>query len=54
MLGKPVTAYLKKYKDEWVNDKGERMHYSWRIAFVKPWENGKVKTMTVSEEDLPF
>tara|TARA_Y100000310_G_scaffold259530_1_gene268231 strand:- start:278 stop:922 length:645 start_codon:yes stop_codon:yes gene_type:complete len=54
MLGKPVTAYLKKYKDEWTNKQGEKMHYSWRIAFVKPWENGKVKTMTVNEEDLPL
>ena len=54
MLGKPVTAFLTKVKDEWVNNKGEKMHYSWKVVTVKPWENGQVKTMEVSEEDLPF
>ena len=54
MLGRPVTAVLKKIKDKWTNNKGETMHYSWRVTYVKPWENGQVREMTVNEEDLPF
>ena len=54
MLGRPVTAILKKVKDKWTNSKGETMHYSWRVSFVKPWENGQVREMTVNEDDLPF
>ena len=55
MLGRPVTAVLKKVKDKWVNNKtGETMHYSWRVSFVKPWEHGQVREMTVNEDDLPF
>ena len=54
MLGRPVTAILKKVKDKWVNNKGETMHYSWRVSFVKPWTQGSVKTMEVNKDDLPF
>ena len=55
MLGRPVTAILKKVKDKWVNKKtGETMHYSWRVSYVKPWENGQTREMTVNEDDLPF
>tara|TARA_R100001530_G_scaffold20569_3_gene17127 strand:+ start:620 stop:1264 length:645 start_codon:yes stop_codon:yes gene_type:complete len=54
MLGRPVTAVLKKVKDKWVNNKGETMHYSWRVSFVKPWTQGSVKTMEVNKDDLPF
>ena len=54
MLGKPVTAVLKKVKDKWVNNKGETMHYSWRVSFVKPWTQGETKTMEVNKDDLPF
>ena len=54
MLGRPVTAVLKKVKDEWTNNKGEKMHYSWRVSYVKPWTTGTVKEMTVNEDDLPF
>ena len=54
MLGKPVTAILRKVKDKWVNNKGETMHYSWRVSYVKPWTEGSVKTMEVNKDDLPF
>ena len=54
MLGRPVTAVLKKVKDKWVNNKGETMHYSWRVSYVKPWTEGSVKTMEVNKDDLPF
>jgi len=54
MLGRPVTAILKKVKDKWTNNKGETMHYSWRVSYVKPWENGQLREMTVNEDDLPF
>ena len=54
MLGRPVTAVLKKIKDKWTNNKGETMHYSWRVSYVKPWENGQLREMTVNEDDLPF
>jgi hypothetical protein len=54
MLGRPVTAILKKVKDKWVNNKGETMHYSWRVSYVKPWTQGSVKTMEVNKDDLPF
>ena len=54
MTGKPVTAVLHKVKDEWTNNKGEKMHYSWRVSFVKTWTDGKVKEMKVNEDDLPF
>ena len=54
MDGKPVTALLRKVKDEWINNKGEKMHYSWRVSYVKPWENGQVRTMEVNKDDLPF
>ena len=54
MLGRPVTAVLKKVKDKWTNNKGETMHYSWRVSYVKLWENGQVREMTVNEDDLPF
>jgi len=54
MLGKPVTAILRKVKDKWVNNKGETMHYSWRVSYVKSWTTGSVKTMEVNKDDLPF
>ncbi len=54
MVGKPVTAVLRRYKDSWVNNKGQKMNYSWRVSYVKPWESGAVKKMTVDPEDLPF
>ena len=54
MTGKPVTAVLRKVKDEWTNNKGEKMHYSWRVSYVKPWAQGSVKTMEVNKDDLPF
>ena len=54
MIGRPVTAVLRKVKDEWTNNKGEKMHYSWRVSYVKPWESGHVKEMKVNEDDLPF
>ena len=54
MLGKPVTAVLRKVKDEWINNKGEKMHYSWRVSYVKPWTNGTVRVMEVNKDDLPF
>ena len=54
MLGKPVTAVLRKTKDEWVNNKGEKMHYSWRVSYVKLWTEGKLRDMTVNPDDLPF
>ena len=54
MLGRPVTAILKKVKDKWTNNKGETMHYSWRVSYVKPWEGGQLREMTVNEDDLPF
>ena len=54
MLGRPVIATLKKVKDNWVNNKGEQMHYSWRVTYVNPWKDGTVKTMTVDKDDLPF
>ena len=54
MIGKPVTAVLKKVKDEWVNKKGEKMHYSWRVSFFKSWDTGVYKEMKVNEDDLPF
>ena len=54
MLGRPVTAILRKVKDKWTNNKGETMHYSWRVTYVKLWENGQVREMTVNEDDLPF
>jgi len=54
MLGRPVTAVLRKVKDNWVNNKGETMHYSWRVSYVKPWTQGSIKTMTVNKDDLPF
>jgi len=54
MIGKPVTAVLKKVKDSWTNNKGEKMHYSWRVSFVKTWANGQTKKMEVNVDDLPF
>ena len=54
MIGKPVIAVLHKVKDEWTNNKGEKMHYSWRVSYVKPWENGQDKKMEVNVDDLPF
>ena len=54
ILGKPVTAVLKKVNDEWTNNKGEKMHYSWRVSYVKPWTEGKLKVMEVNKDDLPF
>jgi len=54
MIGKPVTAVLKKVKDSWTNNKGEKMHYSWRVSFVKTWTNGQTKKMEVNVDDLPF
>ena len=30
------------------------MNYSWRVTYVKAWENGQTKEMTVNEDDLPF
>ena len=54
MLGKPVIAVLRKVKDEWINNKGEKMHYSWRVSYVKPWTEGRLKDLTVNPEDLPF
>ena len=54
MLGRPVTAHLKKVKDEWTNNKGEKMHYSWRVSFFKSWDTGVYKEMKVNEDDLPF
>tara|TARA_R100000664_G_C2752992_1_gene140351 strand:+ start:779 stop:1426 length:648 start_codon:yes stop_codon:yes gene_type:complete len=54
MNGKPVTAVLKKVKDSWVNKNGEKMHYSWRVTYVKPWTTGTAKKMEVNLDDLPF
>ena len=54
MVGKPVTAVLRKVKDEWTNNKGEKMHYSWRVAYVKTWTEGTTREMKVNEDDLPF
>jgi|TARA_R100001530_G_scaffold135122_1_gene111546 hypothetical protein len=54
MIGKPVTAVLKKTKDEWTNNKGEKMHYSWRVSYVKLWTGGNLKDMKVNPDDLPF
>ena len=54
MLGRPVTAVLRKVKDEWTNNKGEKMHYSWRVVYVKPWTTGTVRKMEVDPSDLPF
>ena len=54
MLGRPVTALLKKVKDNWVNNKGEQMTYSWRVTYVNPWKDGTIKKMTVDNDDLPF
>ena len=54
MLGRPVTAVLKKVKDEWVNKQGEKMHYSWRVSYVKPWTDGTTRVMEVNKDDLPF
>ena len=54
ILGKPVTAMLKKVNDEWTNNKGEKMHYSWRVSYVKPWTEGKLRVMEVNKDDLPF
>ena len=54
LLGKPVTAVLKKVNDEWTNNKGEKMHYSWRVSYVKPWTEGRLKVMEVNKDDLPF
>ena len=54
MLGRPVTAVLHKVKDEWTNNKGEKMHYSWRVTKVLPWDAGKLRTMEVNKDDLPF
>ena len=53
LLGKPVTAVLKKVNDEWTNNKGEKMHYSWRVSYVKPWTAGTVRVMEVNMDDLP-
>ena len=54
MTGKPVTAVLRKVKDEWTNNKGEKMHYSWRVSYVKEWTGGTLRDMKVNPEDLPF
>ena len=54
MTGKPVIAVLHRVKDEWTNNKGEKMHYSWRVSFVKAWADGTHKEMKVNEDDLPF
>jgi hypothetical protein len=54
MLGRPVTAFLTKVKDNWVSKKGEKMDYSWRVVKVKPWTSGKVRVMEVNTDDLPF
>ena len=54
MVGRPVTAVLRKVKDEWTNNKGEKMHYSWRVSYVKPWTEGKLREMKVNKDDLPF
>ena len=54
MIGKPVTAVLRKTKDEWTNNKGEKMHYSWRVSYVKLWTGGTLKDMKVNPDDLPF
>jgi hypothetical protein len=54
MVGRPVTAVLRKVKDEWTNNKGEKMHYSWRVSYVKSWTEGKKREMKVNEDDLPF
>ena len=54
MNGKPITAVLKKVKDEWTNKNGEKMDYSWRVLYVKKWDNGQVKKMEINEDDLPF
>ena len=55
LLGKPVTATLKKVKDSWTNkETGQQMDWSWRVTYVNPWKDGKVKSMTVDKDDLPF
>lgn len=54
MNGKPVKAVLKKVDDEWTNNKGETMNYSWRVLFVRKWEQGHTKKMEVNMDDLPF
>ena len=54
MIGKPVTAVLRKTKDEWINNKGEKMYYSWRVSYVKEWTGGTLKNMKVDPDDLPF
>ena len=54
MIGKPVTAVLRKVKDEWTNNKGEKMHYSWRVSYVKEWTGGTLRDMKVNPDDLPF
>ena len=54
MTGKPVTAVLRKVKDEWTNNKGEKMHYSWRVSYVKEWTGGTIRDMKVNPDDLPF
>ena len=54
LLGKPVTATLKKVKDSWTNKDGQKMDWSWRVTYVNPWKDGKLKSMTVAEDDLPF
>ena len=54
MVGKPVTAILRKFKDSWTNKQGQKRHYSWRVAYVTPWKEGAVKKMEVDVDDLPF
>ena len=54
MIGKPVTAVLRKVKDEWVNKNGEKMHYSWRVSYVKTWTTGTTRVMEINKDDLPF
>ena len=54
MNGKPVTAILKKIKDEWTNKNGEKMHYSWRVSYFTKWNDCQVKKMEVNPDDLPF
>ena len=42
ILGRPVTAHLEKVKDDWVNDKGEQLKWSFKITKFLPWTTGTV------------
>ncbi|OUW96267.1 MAG: hypothetical protein CBD97_01695 [Pelagibacteraceae bacterium TMED237] len=49
--GLPVTAFVGRHKEDWINDQGKSMP-QWRCKFIKSWNEGK--KLATSTDDLPF